>query len=152
MKGSEAKRADKFTKFVMEGPVNICIICNCCLYARSVLRFHQEKYDMDMEKFLCNFTQQEYICRTCDRYLKEKKIPPQVVCNKLNIQTVSCELKNLNRLDRMLISKRLLFKKITIMPKGCFPMFEGVISNIPVKTNDTVNVLPHGATAMVSYL
>ena len=87
-----------------------------------------------------------------ERYLKEKKIPPQVVCNKLNIQTVSCELKNLNRLDRVLISKRLLFKKITIMPKGCFPMFEGVISNIPVKTNDTVNVLPHGATAMVSYL
>ena len=31
------------------------------------------------------------------------------------------------------------------MPKGCFPMLVGAICNIPVKTNDTVSVLPHGA-------
>ena len=125
----------------MEGPVNIYIICNHCLCARSVLRFHQEKYDMDMDKIRCNFMQQEHICRTCDRYLKKKKIPPQAVCNKSNIQIVPCELKNLNRLERVLISRRLLFKKFTIMPKGCFPKLKGGIFNIPVETNDLVNVL-----------
>ena len=118
----------------MESPVNICIICNRCLYGRYVLRFHQEKYDIDMDKILCNFMQQEHICITCDCYLKKKKIPPQDVCNKLNIQTVPCELKNLNKLERVLISRRLLFKKVTIMPKGCFPKLKGAICNIPVET------------------
>ena len=127
MKGSEANRVEKFTKLIMEGPVNICIICNRCLYARSVLRFHQQKYDMDMDKILCNFMQQEHICRSCDCYLKKEKIPPHAVCKKLNIQTVPCGLKNLNRLEHVLISRRLLFKKVTIMPKGCFPKLKGEI-------------------------
>ena len=118
MKGSEANRVNKFTKLTMEGPVNICIVCNHCLYARSVLRFHQDKYEMGMGKFLCNFTQQEHICRTCDRYLKKKKTPPQSVCKTLNIPSVPCELRTLNRLEHTLISRRLLFNKITIMPKG----------------------------------
>ena len=73
-----------------EGPVNICIIYNSCLYVRSVLCFHQNKYDIDMDKVLCNFTQQEHICRTCDRYLKKKKISPQALCNKSNIPSVPC--------------------------------------------------------------
>ena len=90
MKGREANRVDKFTKSIMEGPVNIFIICNRCLYARSVLRSHQDKYDMDMDKVLSNVMQQEHICRTCDRHLKKQKIPSQAVCNKLNIPSVPC--------------------------------------------------------------
>ena len=82
LKGSEANLVDKFTKLIMEGPVNVC---NCCLYARSVLRFHQNKYEKYMDRVFCNFTQQEHICRTCDRYLHKSKIPPQTVCSKLSI-------------------------------------------------------------------
>ena len=118
----KTNRVDTFTKLIMEGPVNICIICNRCFYARSVLYFHQDKYDMDMDKVLCNFTQQEHICRTCSLW------------NKI-----------LNRLERLLIFRRLLFKKVTIMPKGCFPKLKGKIRNITVETNDIANVLPRGA-------
>ena len=95
--------------------------------------------------WICNFMQQEHICRTCDSYLKKNKIPPQVVCNKLSIQTFPCELKYLNRLESVLISRRMFFKKVTIIPKGCFPKLKCAISNIPVETNDIVNVLPRGA-------
>ena len=147
MEGIEANRVDKFTKLIMDGPVNVCIICNRCLYARSVLRFHQGKYDMDMDKVPCNCIQQEHICRTCDLHLKKKKIPPHAICNKSNIPSVPCELKNLNRLERVLVSRRLLFKKVTIMPKGCFPKLKGAICNIVVETNDIVNVLPRGANS-----
>ena len=105
-------------------------MCNRCLYDRSVLCFHQDKYFMDMDKVLCNFMQQEHIYRSCDRYLKKKKIPPQAVCNKLNIPSVPCEIKILIRLERLLISRRLLLRKITIMPKGCFPKLKGTICNI----------------------
>ena len=86
-----------------------------------------------MDKILCNFMQQEDICGTYDRYLKKKKMPPQAVSSKLNTQSVPCELKNLNRLERVLISRRLLFKKVTIIPKGCFPKLKGAICNIPVE-------------------
>ena len=40
MKGSKANHVDRYTKLIMEGGVNKCIICNRCLYARSVPRFH----------------------------------------------------------------------------------------------------------------
>ena len=83
-----------------------------------------------------------HICRTCDPYLKKKKIHPQAVCNKLNIPSVPCESKNLSNLKRMLISRRLLFKKVKIMPKGCFPKLKDAIYNVPTETNDIVNVLP----------
>ena len=80
---------------------------------------------MDIDKVLCNFMQQEHICRTYDCYLKKKKITSQAVCNKLDIPSVPCELKNLNRHERVLISRRLLFNRVTIMRKGCFPKLKG---------------------------
>lgn len=110
MKGSEANRVDKFTKLFQN-------LLNRRLYDRSVPRFHEEKCDVDMEKILCNFMQQEHICGTCDLYLKKKKMPPHAVCNKLNIQTFPCELKSLNRFESVLISRRLLFNKVKISPK-----------------------------------
>ena len=76
LKGRKANDVDKFTKLIIEGPVNKCIISNHCLHVRSVLCFYQDKYYIDMDKVLCNFTQQEHICRTYDHYLKKKKIPP----------------------------------------------------------------------------
>ena len=80
-------------------------LLNRCLYARNVLRFHQEKYDMDMD-----------MCRTCDSYLKKNKILPQAVCNKLSIQTFPCQLKYLNRFESVLMSRRML----PLLPKDVF--------------------------------
>ena len=54
-------------------------------------------------------------------------------------------LSNLNRLERVLISRRILFKKVIIMPKGKFPKLKGSICNVPIDTADMVNVLPRGA-------
>ena len=61
------------------------------------------------------------------------------------VEYVPCEIKILNRLERLLIFRRLLFKKVTTMPKGCFPKLKGKIWNITVETNDIANVLPRGA-------
>ena len=47
MKGNEANRVDKCIKLIIEGPANICIICNRRLYTRSVFRFHEDMYDID---------------------------------------------------------------------------------------------------------
>ena len=47
---------------------------------------------------------------TCDKYLKKNK-PGQAVINKLEISASPGAFIGLNRLERVLISKRILFKK-----------------------------------------
>ena len=54
-------------------------------------------------------------------------------------------LKYLNTLERTLVSTGILFKKITIMPKGPFPKLIGSICNILIETASIANTLPHGA-------
>ena len=54
-------------------------------------------------------------------------------------------LERLNRLERTLISKRILFKKITIMPKGQQPKIRGAVCNIPIQADAVSNVLPRSA-------
>ena len=86
-----------------------------------------------------------YICLTCHGHFKKQKIPPQAVWNKLGVYDVPNILADFNRLERVLISRRFLFKKISIMPKGRFPKLKGIICNIPIDLADITNVLPHGA-------
>lgn len=52
------------------------------------------------------------------------------------------QLHTLNKLEVALICKRLLFKKITIIPKGQMPKLKGAICNIPVSVNETSTTLP----------
>ena len=122
--------------------MNTCMICNCCLYARSVLRFHQDKDDMILTKLFVILHSGSIF--TCDRYLNKKNLPSQVACNKLNIPSVPCELKHINRCKHVLVCRRLLFQKVIIMRKAYFPKLKGVICNIPVVTTGIVNVVQRG--------
>ena len=65
--------------------------------------------------------------------------------NKLEISASPDVLIGLQRLERVLISKRILFKKVTIMPKGNFPKLKGSICNVPIDTVDISDVLPRRA-------
>ena len=68
--------------------------------------FKCDKYNLDLTNVIhqvaANFT--DYICKTCHNSLKKSCIPAQAVCNKLHIFLPSDELKNLNRLERVLMS------------------------------------------------
>ena len=66
--------------------------------------------------------------------MKKSEIPSQAVWNKLDIFPLPADLANLNRLERTIISRRILFKKVAIMPKGLTPKLKGSICNIPVYT------------------
>ena len=79
---------------------------------------------------------------TCHQNLIKNKIPCQSVWNKLTLDTIPEEISFLNRLEKILISKRILLKKITIMPKGQQPKIKGAICNIPVQVNSVTNCLP----------
>ena len=113
---------------IKEGPYYICIVSNRCMYKKSVKNFNALRYDVQYAYIFTNiksFDLKFYICLTCDQNLIKEKIPCQSVWNKLLLDDVPNELNCLNRLEKILISKRILFKKITIMPKGQQPKIKG---------------------------
>ena len=76
-----------------------------------------------------------YICRTCDKTMKKNCIPCQTVCNKMGITFLPKEFESISRLERVLVSRRILFKKVAIMPKGKLPKIKGSLCNITVYDN-----------------
>ena len=130
---------------IKEGPYYICVVCNRCHYLRSVIPFKSEKYVLNIDYEVSSSDGKLYICQTCHKKLKKSEIPAQAVSNKLAIFDFPHDLANMNRLERAIISRRILFKKITIMPKGQTPKLKGSICNVPVNTDDVANILPQGA-------
>ena len=65
--------------------------------------------------------------------------------NKLQICHFLVELRCIHRLERVLIARRLQFKKVTIMLKGESPKFKGTICNVPKYVVFTCNTLSYAA-------
>ena len=78
-----------------------------------MLNFVESKYEISDGNFyyqhIHSYDGFHYICRTCDAKLKKKKIPCQAVCNKLEIFQFPDDMPCLNRLEKVIISKRILF-------------------------------------------
>ena len=74
------------------------------------------------------------MCQTCYNHLYENAILYQAVCNKMVLDPIPDELKDLKKLGKVLISKIILFKKIIILGKEeLFLKNKGSIFNIPNK-------------------
>ena len=76
--------------------------------------------------------------------LRETKIPYQAVDNKLQLFDQPPVISNLRKLEKVIIAKRLLFKKVAIMPKGQQPKMKGAICNVPNESEQVRNILPRG--------
>ena len=139
---------DKFNEKLRDGPFHICVSCNRTLYRRSVKIFFEEKYPNDIENFYFAHVHSnddvEYICKTCHTYLIKGRIPAQAVCNKLEIFDVPEHFNDLRLLEKVLIARRLLFKKVLTMPRGEFRKIHGTICNLPLDSPDVVTKLPRG--------
>ena len=85
-----------------------------------------------------------YISLTSHGYLKKQGEPLQALWNKLNTASSLEILPNLYRLETASIC-RILFKKVSILPKGRFLKQQGSICNIPIESDHITNVLPRGA-------
>ena len=136
-----------FKKAIKEGPIYICVICNRTMYRRTVQYFDVKKYQIDKAVLrfrVKSFDGQEYVCITCNSKLIKGIIPAQAVSNDLQIFEFPDSLSGLRKLEKVLIAKRLLFKKVTIMPKGQSPKIRGAICNVPINSEEICNVLPRG--------
>ena len=138
----------KFRVEITKGPYFICVVCNRSLYRNSVFTFNETKYDVNVERFcyekVNSYDGCQYICKTCDTKLKKKKIPCQAVWNKLQLFEFPHHIPCLNKLEWVIIAKRILFSKIITMPKGQFRKIKGAICNVPIEADTICNILPRG--------
>ena len=87
-----------------------------------------------------------YICRNCHNKVKKNNVPCQAVSNRLAVELLPKEFRDLRRLERVLVAERILFKKVTVMPKVQSPKVKGSICNIPISEIDNnCNSLPRPA-------
>ena len=84
-----------------------------------------------------------YICEKCHKHLIKNEIACQAVCNKMARYPIPDILKDLKKLEKVLIFKRILFKKIAIMHgKGEFSKIKDTICNMPIEVANVCNILP----------
>ena len=69
----------------------------------------------------------------------------QAVCNKLQLFQLPNNISDLRKLEKAIISRHILFKKVAIMPKGQILKVKGSLCNVPVDTNEVCKVLPRAA-------
>ena len=86
------------------------------------------------------------ICETCHKHLNKNEIPSRAVCNKMAVDPIPNELKDLKKLEKVLFSKRILFKKIAIMyRKSEFSKIKRSICNALIETANVCNIVPRSA-------
>lgn len=135
----------QFNRDIREGPYYICVVCNRLLYRKTVLEFKKDKYNSSSCLFtsVTSFNGNMYICNTCHVTIKKKnKTPCQAVYNNLAVDDVPPELASLEKLEQILVSQRIVFQKIVVMPKGQQRKIRGAICNVPVSCEETCHVLP----------
>ena len=146
VKEKQESKVDILNKQVLEELCYICTVCHSCLNGQSVKDFDQDKYQeilhacMLSKRLIINC--KLYICQLCNRNFSKKSSPLSCNHNKIGIEPLPKELQNIRRLEKVLISKRILFKKVAIMHgKGEFTKTKGNIYNIPVEKENVCNVL-----------
>ena len=135
----------QFKSNINNGPYFICVICNKMLYKVSVQQFMEGKYS-DVTKNIAHkdksYENKLNICHTCHLKLKRRKIPAQAVINKMKLDEIPPELKCLHKLESVLISQRIIFEKIVVMPKDQQKKIQGKICNIPINCDTICSSLP----------
>ena len=76
---------------------------------------------------------------------KKVRFLVRLFCNKLAVSCLPEQSKSVRKFQRVLISKRLLFNKVTIMPKVQSPKLKGALCSIPVEHVDVSSLLPRTA-------
>ena len=125
-------------------------MCNCCLYRTSVICFNIEKYSVDENIIFMvkSYDDNYYICTTCDKALRKNSIPCQAIATRLNVVELPKLFQDICRLERLLLLRRILFKKVKFMPKGKSLKIKVSILNIPVsKVDVNCNMLQRPAVS-----
>jgi len=147
------KRRQKFINEIMWGCSFTCISCERALFARGVktvnenfLSFLNENHLLQMvnlsEKFILQG--KHFICFSCERSLKKKKMPKLCILNGLGVD-ICPETQGLTNLERQIIAKQIIFLKIRQLPKTRMDILNDRVVCVPIPDEEimkTVNTLP----------
>ena len=100
-----------------------------------------DRYNVDEDSIfiVMSYDGNFYICNTCDN----NRMPCQGVANKLFVENLLKQFQGINRLERLPTSRSILFKKVTVMPKGKSLKMRSSICDIQVtEVNVNCNTLP----------
>ena len=133
-------------------PIYICTSCHRLLWRKGVHKFSMEKYDKIKnetkhlvlhEKYrMHSIDGSTYICHTCHGALKLGRIPAQSKANRMTLDEIPDELKDLNTLELHIICKRILFMKLVKLPRGKQKGIRGAAVNVPADLGPACNLLP----------
>ena len=136
----------QFHDVVSQGPLYICTCCDQLWYKHSVIPVTTLKENNpDVQKRLLNNRKSvnnvEWLCKTCNKHLKNNKVPPCATINGLQFPEKP-SFFYLNELECRLLAPRLAFQKLMQAPRGRQLKINGNIVNVPADVVNTVNMLP----------
>ena len=133
-------------------PVYICTSCHRLLWCKGVQKFSIHKYNkikpeitqlvLDEKYRISSIDGFMYICHTCHGALKLGRIPSQSKANRMTLDEIPHELKDLNTLELHIICKRILFMKLVKLPRGKQKGIRGAAVNVPADLGPACNLLP----------
>ena len=156
---NKSDRLREFREATMYSAVFICTCCqqrmfqsNVCLYTdelekniNSIKHGHTQACIERSIETCMNGQTRKFICLTCVRHMKKKKIPPMSAMNGLKLKETDKEMKDqeleLTELEGTLIAKNIIFQKIYQLPKSRWTALKDKLINIPLTDNDILNTL-----------
>ena len=96
-------------------------------------------------KVMIDGTESCYICLTCLRHLKKRKVPPMSAVNGLQLtesdQIIEEQNLKLTELEAALIAKTIIFQKIYQLPKSRWTALKDRVINVPINDEDIICTL-----------
>ena len=133
-------------------PIYICTSCHRLLWRKGVQKFSIDKYNkikpeitqlvLDENYRISSIDGSIYICHTCHGALKLGRIPAQSKANRMTLDEIPDELKDLNTLELHIICKRIIFMKLVKLPRGKQKGIRGAAVNVPADLGPACNLLP----------
>ena len=139
-----------FRKLVATRPTFVCTSCDQLWYKHSLVRTETVlKLNNEAVQKCIRTNEQchtaQWVCRTCYSYLKQNKVPPCAVQNKMSFPHKPENL-DLTELEWRVVSPRLIFQKVHEAARGKQFKIHGNIVNVPADVINTVNILPRLST------
>ena len=157
-----------FKEKASEGPDYSCCCCDRLLFENQVNKCEQEMYSRNIQASnvaeMC--FQEKYshscsnscpkncsrsnlwICYTCHRKIIKGDIPAESAFNKMCLDEIPMELKDINSLEKHLIAMHIPFMKVIVLPHGgqqnihgpvvCVPSDTRKVTKLPVKQGEDV--------------
>ena len=130
-----------FVLAISQGPDYECTVCFKLEFRRTVVTLNASRYD---EKIYDQCYQQktQWICKSCDKYMRKGKIPPQAQVNNMYLCPKFEELDRLSYLECMLISQIIPFMFIVAKQKSSQDGLKGQCVLVPADLKKIQTELP----------